>query len=156
MAWILAEVNRNREVRPEPYSLKDFCFWADVAETPRPPSEAGAALLELLQRNLLPGFVLDGPWLADLEAGGRGVSPPPRLCWAAEDAILLAPYRVDAGHWGGFLVAQASAAGQLREFASETGEVVALRVPAGAVQGHSLAVAQAGAVLAMASRENSR
>jgi hypothetical protein len=102
-----------------------------VAEKPRPPSEAGAALLELLERNLLPG-----------------------LCWAAEDAILLAPYRVDAGHWGGFLVAQVSAAGQAREFASEAGEVVALRVPADAVQGRAFAAAQAGAVLAMSSREN--
>jgi hypothetical protein len=125
-----------------------------VAEKPRPPSEAGAALLELLERNLLPGFVLDGPWLADLEAQGRGVSPPPRLCWAAEDAILLAPYRADAGHWGGFLVAQASAVGQAREFASETGELLALRVPADAVQGRAFAAAQAGAVLAMVSREN--
>ena len=125
-----------------------------MAEKPRPPSEAGAALLELLERNLLPGFVLDGPWLADLEAQGRGVSPPPRLCWAAEDAILLAPYRMDAGHWGGFLVVQASAVGQAREFASETGELLALRVPADAVQGRAFAAAQAGAVLAMTSREN--
>jgi hypothetical protein len=128
----------------------------EVAEKPRPPSEAGAALLELLERNLLPGFVLDGPWLADLEAQGRGVAPPPRLCWAAEDVILLAPYRVDAGHWGGFLVAQASAAGRVREFASEVGEVVALRVPTDAVPGRSFAAAQAGAVLVLASRENSR
>jgi hypothetical protein len=126
-----------------------------VAEAPRPPSEAGAALLELLERNLLPGFVLDGPWLADLEAQGRGVTPPPRLCWAAEDAILLAPYRVDASHWGGFLVAKAGAVGRVREFASEAGEVVALRVPSDAVQGRAFAAAQAGAVLILASRENS-
>ena len=126
-----------------------------MAEAPRPPSEAGAALLELLERNLLPGFVLDGPWLADLEAQGRSVTPPPRLCWAAEDAILLAPYRVDASHWGGFLVAQASAVGRVREFASEAGEVVALRVSSDAVQGRAFAAAQAGAVLVMASRENS-
>lgn len=126
-----------------------------MAEKPRPPSEAGAALLELLERNLLPGFVLDGPWLADLEAQGRGVTPPPRLCWAAEDAILLAPYRVDTSRWGGFLVARASAAGKVREFASEAGEVVALRVPPDAVQGRAFAAAQAGAVLVLASRENS-
>lgn len=126
-----------------------------MAEAPRPPSEAGAALLELLERNLLPGFVLDGPWLADLEAQGRGVTPPPRLCWAAEDAILLAPYRVDASHWGGFLVARASAVGRVREFASEAGEVIALRVPLDAVQGRAFAAAQAGAVLILASRENS-
>ena len=126
-----------------------------MAEAPRPPSKAGAALLELLERNLLPGFVLNGPWLADLEAQGRGVTPPQRLCWAAEDAILLAPYRVDASHWGGFLVAQASAVGRVREFASEAGEVVALRVPSDAVQGRAFAAAQAGAVLVMASRENS-
>jgi hypothetical protein len=63
---------------------------------------------------------------------------------------------VDAGHWGGFLVAQASAAGRVREFASEAGEVVPLRVPTDAVPGRSFAAAQAGAVLVLASRENSR
>ena len=127
-----------------------------MAEAPRPPSEAGAALLELLERNLLPGFVLDGPWLADLEAQGRGVTPPPRLCWAAEDAILLAPYRVDASHWGGFLVARATAAGRLLEFASEAGEVISLRVPADVVTGRAFAGARAGAELVLGSREHSR
>jgi hypothetical protein len=51
-------------------------------------------------------------------------------------------------------VAQVSAAGQAREFASEAGEVAVLRVPADAVQGRAFAAAQAGAVLAMSSREN--
>ena len=149
-----AEANRNREARPEPFRLRDFCLWSDVAEKPRPPSEAGAALLDLLERNLLPSFVLDGPWLADLEAQGRGVKPPPRLCWAAEDAIVLAPYRIDQEHWGGFLICLAGAAGRVRQFASEAGEEVALRVPGDVVPPRSFAAARGGAVLAIASREN--
>jgi hypothetical protein len=44
----------------------------------------------------------------------------------------------------------------VREFASEAGEVVPLRVPTDAVPGRSFAAAQAGAVLVLASRENSR
>lgn len=149
-----AEANRNREARPEPFTLREFCLWADVSEKPRPSSEAGAAMLDLLERGLLPSFVLDGPWLADLEAQGRGVKPPPRLCWAAEDAIVLAPHRVDGHHWGGFLVARASACGQVREFTSEQGDQVALRIPEDVVTGRSFAAARGGAVLAIASREN--
>lgn len=149
-----AEANRNREARPEPFQLREFCFWADVAEKPRPPSEAGAALLALLERGLLPAFAMNGPWFADLAGQGEGAAAPPRLCWAAEDALLLAPHRVDGGHWGGFLIAVRSAVGQAREFASEGGEVLWLRVPADAVEGRALAAAQGGAVLAIAGREN--
>lgn len=147
-----AESNRNRDARPEPFLLRDFCLWAEVSERPAPPEAAGAAMLELLERNLLPGFVLSGPWLADLEASGRDAKPPPRLCWAAEDAILLAPYRVDQGHWGGFLVAMASATGQARQFANEHGDLIVLRVPEDAVTGKAFAGARAGSVLAIEGR----
>jgi hypothetical protein len=110
-------------------------------------------MLALLEKDLLPPFALNGPWVADLSAQGKDLQPPPRLCWAAEDAILLAPYRVDAANWGGFLIAMASAAGKTRQFASETGEIVHLMVPADAV-GQSFGAAKAGAVLPVEGREN--
>lgn len=138
----------------DPPSLLDFCFWAEVAEKPKPPEQAGAAMLALLERDLLPSFVLDGPWLAELEAQGRGATPPRRLCWAAEDAILLAPYRADGEHWGGFLVAKASAAGQVRLFASEEGEEVSLRVPADVVPTRAFAGCRANALVPIWIREN--
>lgn len=138
----------------DPPTLLDFCFWADVAEKPKPPGQAGAAMLALLERDLLPPFAMDGPWFAELEAQGRGATPPKRLCWAAEDAILLAPYRADAEHWGGFLVAQASASGQVRVFASEEGEEVSLRVPADVVPPRAFAGCRANAVAPIWIREN--
>lgn len=111
-------------------------------------------MLALLERNLLPTFAFDGPWVADLSSQGKGTAPPPRLCWAAEDAILLAPYRVDAGHWGGFLIATASASGKVRQFASEGGDVVSLVIPGDVVKGHAFAAAVAGAILVIEGREN--
>lgn len=138
----------------DPPTLLDFCFWADVDEKPRPPEQAGAAMLALLQRDLLPALVMDGPWFAELEAQGRDVPPPKHLCWAAEDAILLAPYRADAEHWGGFLVARASAAGQVRVFASEEGEEVSLLVPADAVPPQAFAGCRANALAPIWIRES--
>jgi hypothetical protein len=67
---------------------------------------------------------------------------PPRLAWIGDDALLLAPYVVDAEHWGGFLIAEAEAAGQRRLLHSEDGETLELVIPA--------AVASAGAVMAEA------
>lgn len=112
-------------------------------------------MLALLDRGLLPNFAFNGPWVPDLSSQGKDREPPPRLCWAAEDAILLAPYRVDQAHWGGFLIAQASACGQVRQFASEAGDVVSLLVPADAVAKGSFAAAKAAASLAIEGRENS-
>ncbi|MGA1114568.1 MAG: hypothetical protein ACO3TI_06425 [Aquiluna sp.] len=136
-------------------SLSDFFVWGDVAEKPLPTGAAGAAMLELLERNLLPAFVMDGPWLADLEAQGKNAEAPKRLCWAADDAILLAPYRVSADQWGGFLVAKASASGQVRQFHSDSGESTVLMIPDGAVPRSAFAAAVDGAKLLIAvSREN--
>lgn len=109
--------------------MDQFYIWADREEKPRPPSEAGAALLELIERDLMPGYAADGPWLQDLVKEGESAPLPPRLCWASEDAILLAPYQVDQGHWGGFLIARLSAKDQSREFADENGRTILLTVP---------------------------
>jgi hypothetical protein len=127
--------------------LSDFFLWGQAAEKPRPPSEAGAALLALIELELLPGFVLDGPWMQELMEQGKGAKTPPRLCWAASDAILLAPYQPDAEHWGGFLIAQASARGQEREFATEAGEVANLLVPDAMIPAGTLKAARANALL---------
>jgi hypothetical protein len=127
--------------------LSDFFLWGQVGEEPRPPSEAGAALLALIELELLPGFVLDGPWMQELMTQGKGAKAPPRLCWAAQDAILLAPHQPDAEHWGGFLIAQSSAKGQTREFASEAGEVINLLIPDSLIPAGTLKAARANALL---------
>lgn len=112
-------------------------------------------MLALLEKGLLPAFAFNGPWVADLAAQGEGQEPPSRLCWAAEDAILLAPYRSDQAHWGGFLIAQVSACGKVRQFASEAGDVVLLLVPADAVSKGAFSAAKSNATLAIEGRENS-
>lgn len=109
--------------------MNEFFIWNEKEEKPRPPSDAGAALLELIDRDLLPGYATDGPWLQDLVQQGQSATPPPRLCWASEDAILLAPYQVDSDHWGGFLIACLSSKDQIREFADENGRTIYLLIP---------------------------
>lgn len=135
-------------------SLDQFFVWADREEKPRPPSEAGAALLELINRDLLPGYAADGPWLQDLVQQGESAPLPPRLCWAAEDAILLAPYQTNGDHWGGFLIARATAKDQSREFADENGRTIVLTVPGSYFARSAMTQAIANANLPIGRREN--
>ena len=132
--------------------MGDFFLWGQASQKPRPPREAGAALQELIEREILPGFVLDGPWMQELLAQSPGVQAPPQLCWAAHDAILLAPYRSGADHWGGFLIAQSSAKGQIREFASEDGDVIHLLIPDSLIPAGTLKTARANAVLPLSGK----
>lgn len=97
-------------------------------------------MLELLNRDQFPSWALT--FYSELNAAGKGQPKPPRLVWAANDVILLAPYRIDGATWGGFLIAEASALGQVREFWNEEGDQLSLRVPAD--------VPERGAVLAAA------
>ena len=96
-------------------------------------------MLALIERKLFPSFGY-GPWYPDLERAGKDQPPPERLVLAAEDAMLLAPWRADSSTWSGFLIAEASSAGQRRTFYSETGDEVVLMVPA--------SIADRGAVVA--------
>lgn len=140
------ELNRSTE-NTEPLLLKDFCFFGDNIEKPRPSNAAGAALLRLIELELLPAFALDGPWLADLEAEGKGIEPPTRLCWASEDAILLAPHRADEYHYGGFLIAKLTANGQVRKFYSNSGESITLKIPNNTVNTNAFSAAISDAML---------
>lgn len=85
-------------------------------------------MLELVRLGQFPSFAL-GEWYDALQKAGKDEPLPPRLCWAASDAILLAPYRIDGFTWGGYLIAMEEAAGQEREFFNEHGDAVTLLVP---------------------------
>lgn len=93
-----------------------------------PPAAAGAALLALLERDLLPDFAV-GEWCDTLQRSGQGQPVPERLCWAGEDVIVLAPWRADGGHIAGFVIAERGAIGQRRVCWSEQGESVELEIP---------------------------
>lgn len=127
LTTLTANANRDTKKRPNPFRLSDFTCFAEVAEQSQPPAAAGAAMLELLKREQFPGFGLT--FYSELKAAGKDQPLPPRLIWAAEDAMLLAPYRIDASAWGGFLIAEKAASGQPRDFWNEHGDSVTLVVP---------------------------
>lgn len=150
----IAQMVAGADLSDDDRTLQDFCFHAPADDRPRPDDAAGAALLALLDRELLPSFAWNGPWLQALAEAGKGKPPPRRLCWAADGAILLAPHRTETG-WGGFLIAEARAAGQVLAFADERGAEITLAVPADVVPPRSFAAARGGAELALVmSREN--
>jgi hypothetical protein len=140
---------------PDWLPIKDFYAWADVEEKPRPPSEAGAALAALVDRELHEDFWLDGPWFDDLMAQGEGKNPPSKLCLSSPAAILLAPYRVGHGQWGGFLIAKPEASGRSLEFtcldlegdAINAGHSMKLKIPAELVNPKGFGSSRAGAIL---------
>jgi hypothetical protein len=81
-----------------------------------------------MERDLMPGWAI-GPWCEALEQAGEGHKAPARLCWAADDVLILAPWRADGEHWCGFLIADRKAIGQRRTLWSEEGESVDLLIP---------------------------
>lgn len=98
----------------DPLELSDFCFFVpSEQQQARPPAEAGAAMLELIRRQMFPGFALVA--YDALAAAGKDKAPPPRLALLADDAVLLAPRPTPQG-WAGFLIAEATAADQPRAF----------------------------------------
>lgn len=110
--------------------------------------------MALLDQQLFPAFAWNGPWLEDLSKAGEGVDPPSRLCWASEDAILLAPWRIDRDHWGGMLIAAAAANGKISKFYDEKGLSVIMQVPDDAVPKGAFSAGNENAVLIVKDREN--
>jgi hypothetical protein len=79
----------------------------------QPPAEAGAAMIALIAARQFPGFALT--FYEHLLQAGQGQPPPSPLALVADDAILLAPRRT-GDSWTGFLIAEHSAADQVRAF----------------------------------------
>jgi hypothetical protein len=97
-----------------------------------PPAAAGSAAVALLALGLFPAWALS--FIEPLLQAGEDQPTPARLALLADDALLLAPVEAgdlsQRGGWGGLLIAEDTAAGQLREFSSEDQAVrVWLRVP---------------------------
>jgi hypothetical protein len=102
-------------------------------------------MLALIAARQFPGFAL--AFYEHLQQAGQGQPPPSPLALVADDAILLAPRRQGEA-WTGFLIAEHSAADQVRAFhwPGEPEPVVWLAVapPAG---GAAAVWAEAGACL---------
>jgi hypothetical protein len=109
----LAQLTQNLHIEGKPPPLEQFCFFRQQQPGERPPADAGAAMLELIRRQLFPGFAL--AFYEHLSAAGQNHPIPSRLALVAEDAIMLAP-AAGPGGWQGFLIAESQAAGQDRAF----------------------------------------
>jgi hypothetical protein len=70
-------------------------------------------MLALVALDQCPPFAL--AFYESLAAAGQDQPAPPRLALIAEDAVLLAP-TPSPGGWHGFLIADCSAANQVRAF----------------------------------------
>jgi len=93
--------------------LEDLFLFRRNLPGDRPPTEAGAAMLALVQERQFPGFAM--AFYEQLSAAGKDHPAPARLALLANDAILLAPSPSATG-WRGFLIAEDTAADQVREF----------------------------------------
>jgi hypothetical protein len=114
--------------------MEDFCWFLPPKvggeATAGPPAEAGAAMLALCegQQVQIPGFAM--AFYDALATAGEGITPPTPLALLADDALLLAPVEHQEG-WRGLLLAEDTAAGQVRAFrmAGDPQRVVSLLVP---------------------------
>jgi hypothetical protein len=143
---MMVELQRNTKKRTKPYQPADFYCWGGSG-TSEPP-EAGAAMLELMRRNLFPQFAL-GEWFDDLKNAAGDTPAPAILAWWSDEAILLAPRRLGPDQWGGYLIAMAESAGMTQTFTNEHGDSALLTVPptvgtVGAVEAEADAVLPIG------------
>ena len=112
--------------------MEDFCWHlppAAAGDAPQgPPAEAGAAMVALCEAQQIPGFAM--AFYDALATAGEGVTPPTLLALLADDALLLAPVEHQDG-WRGLLLAEDTAAGQVRCFriAGDPQRVATLLVP---------------------------
>jgi len=93
--------------------LADYCLFRQRQPGEQPPADAGAAMVALIAARQFPSFALT--FYEPLLQAGQGQPAPSPLALMAEDAILLAPRRQGEA-WTGFLIAEHSAADQVRAF----------------------------------------
>ena len=130
-----AETNRSSQRCKRPYEPDDFLLHKppgterQQAASDAPPRDwgpAGAALLVLERRGLLPSFACAAD--PQLERAGKGQPVPTMLALLHDQALLLAPW-ADKGQWRGFLLAEPEVSGQDLTFSSVDGEQIGLRLP---------------------------
>lgn len=136
----LAQLTQNIHSEGKPPPLADFCFFRQQQPGERPPSDAGAAMIALIARQQFPSFAL--AFYQVLHTAGQGQPAPQRLALIADDAILLAPEPTADG-WRGFLITEAAATGQTRQFCwpgdDQPACCLAVPVPASGVTGAVMA-----------------
>ena len=122
---IYANSQRDPKSQKKPFSVLDFTFY-QPSEGNGPSAYYAACYMHLLKAKQLPLWALF--CYKEVAQSERGVTAGPIPALMAEDAILIGPRKTDLGVTG-FLIAQESASGQVREFKDADGNVRSLTVP---------------------------
>lgn len=123
---ILANQHRDPKKSKKQPSYIDFCFYKPRTDEDSASYVYGSAYMKLIKDNKMPGWALF--CFKDLSKVENKAYTPKNCALIAEDAMLLHPVKSEFG-WTGLLIAKESASGQVRDFISDTGEVVRLNVP---------------------------
>jgi hypothetical protein len=128
LAYWQAEINRDKEKRPEPFTLADFCMFRSRDNDPTGPSpDQCAAMHVLVKDGTIPMFAI--PFYPAIETQHLDHPAPNPVALIAEQALLLAP-RPSPDGWAGLLIAEQEAAGRVMTFHLPDGsQPVSLVVP---------------------------
>jgi len=124
---LLASIYVNSKIdskKSKRYKLEDFCLYKPLNTEGLASSRYGDAYKALVDQKKIPAWALF--CYKDLVATAIG-APPSLLAFISEEAILLAPERVEGGYKG-LLIAREAATGH-RDFRSPCGARVSLVVP---------------------------
>lgn len=122
---ILVNANRDPKRQRKPHAIEEFYLYQPREQRDLPPGRCGAAALKLSEAGMLPSWALF--CYRDLAASASGAAPP-LLAFISEEAILLAPVKVDGG-FKGMLIAQESAGGKQIRMESPCGRSETLQIP---------------------------
>jgi hypothetical protein len=106
-------------------SIEEFYVYQPIETKNLPEARYGAAVQALIQRGEFPAWGLF--CYKDLVSRAKG-NPPDLLCFRSDEAILVAPVRVEIGYKG-LLIALEEASGEAMVMTSPCGQQVTLSIP---------------------------
>jgi hypothetical protein len=121
-----AELNRDSKKRKRPFQLEDFYLYDVKDNKDMIDSIYGAAALKLIEMGVFPTWALFV--YKQLSERAEESIPPVLLCYACDQAIVLAP-QIEGGTCKGMLIAMESASMRNLDFTSPCGKSIRLRMP---------------------------
>tara|TARA_B100001173_G_scaffold308276_1_gene318249 strand:- start:489 stop:1064 length:576 start_codon:yes stop_codon:yes gene_type:complete len=123
---IIANQNRDKKRKIEPYSAKDFCLYKPAERSDAPSSVYGSAAIAMVENGTFPSWALF--CFKELLAIADESYKPFVTALVSPDAILLHPSKIEGGYRG-MLIAREAASNQLVEFKHPDGSTVILTMP---------------------------
>lgn len=121
-----AELNRDSKKRKRPFQLEEFYLYNIKDDKDAIDPIYGAAALKLIEMGLFPAWALF-VYKQLLERADESI-PPLLLCYACDQAIVLAP-QIEDGMCRGMLIAMESANMLSLNLTSPCGKSIRLRMP---------------------------